>query len=226
VSEFTVALDGFATYEGTLDAAHIADLIGIVQSRLIQKSGRGGVRNLLSIPEMSKLACSEVVLKLVAPVLGEGYFPVRGILFDKNDAANWKVPWHQDVTIAVRERLDSAGYGPWSVKSGITHVQPPTKVLDGMLSVRLHLDDCPAENGALRVIPGSHLAGKLGEERIDKIASASKAVTCEVAVGGALVMRPLLIHASSAAVRPGHRRVLHFDFAAQELPGGPQWAER
>jgi hypothetical protein len=101
VSEFTVALDGFATYEGALGAAHIADLIEIVQSRLIQKIGRGGVRNLLDIPEMSELACSEAVRKLVAPVLGEGYFPVRGILFDKNDAANWKVPWHQDVTIAV-----------------------------------------------------------------------------------------------------------------------------
>jgi ectoine hydroxylase-related dioxygenase (phytanoyl-CoA dioxygenase family) len=196
VSEFTIALDGFAIYEGALDLAYTTDLIGIAQSRLIQKSGRGGVRNLLDIPEMRELADSEIVRKLVAPVLGEGYFSVRGILFDKNDAANWKVPWHQDVTIAVRERANSAGYGPWSVKSGVTHVQPPTQVLAGMLSVRLHLDDCPSENGALRVIPGSHLEGKLGEARIDKVVSASDAVTCELAAGGALVMRPLLIHAS------------------------------
>jgi ectoine hydroxylase-related dioxygenase (phytanoyl-CoA dioxygenase family) len=184
------------------------------------------VRNLLDIPEMRELAGSEFVRKLVAPVLGDGYFPVRGILFDKNDAANWKVPWHQDVTIAVRERVDSADYGPWSVKAGVTHVQPPTNVLEEMLSVRLHLDDCPSENGALRVIPRSHLGGKLGEVRMDEIVSTSKAVTCELAAGGALLMYPLLVHASSAAVRPGHRRVLHFDFAVQELPGGLQWAEQ
>lgn len=212
--------------EGALDSSRVTDLIGIVQSRLIQKSGRGGVRNLLDIPEMRELARSEVVRKLVAPVLGDGFFPVRGILFDKNDAANWKVPWHQDVTIAVLKRMDSAGYGPWSVKSGVTHVQPPTNVLAEMLSVRLHLDDCPQEKGALRVIPGSHLGGKLGEVQINNIASTNKAVTCELTAGGALLMRPLLIHASSAAVRPGHRRVLHFDFAAEELPGGLQWAEQ
>jgi ectoine hydroxylase-related dioxygenase (phytanoyl-CoA dioxygenase family) len=228
VSEFTIALDGFATYEGVLDAARTTDLIGVVQSRLIQKSGRGGVRNLLDIPEVRELVGSEIVRKLVAPVFGEGYFSVRGILFDKNHAANWKVPWHQDVTIAVKKRANSAGYGPWSVKSGVTHVQPPTEVLAGMLSVRLHLDDCPSENGALRVIPRSHLEGKLGEARIDKVISASDPVTCELAAGGALVMRPLLIHASSAATKPGHRRVLHFDFAAEEEPPGGllQWAER
>jgi hypothetical protein len=41
--------------------------------------------------------------------------------------------------------------------------------------------------------------------------------------GGVLLMRPLLLHASSASQVPRHRRVLHIEWAAQELPGGLQW---
>jgi hypothetical protein len=40
--------------------------------------------------------------------------------------------------------------------------------------------------------------------------------------GDALVMRPLLLHASSVSREPRHRRVLHFDYAVGELAGGLQ----
>ena len=92
--------------------------------------------------------------------------------------------------------------------------------------MRIHLDDCPAANGPLRVIPGSHLAGKLGESAIAGIAVEHEAVVCEVAAGGALLMRPLLIHSSSAAVTPQHRRVIHLDYANISLPEGLFWFER
>jgi hypothetical protein len=60
------------------------------------------VRNLLEeCSEIRKLACSQAVRRLIEPVLGVECFFVRGILFDKVPEANWKVPWHQDVTIAV-----------------------------------------------------------------------------------------------------------------------------
>jgi hypothetical protein len=78
--------------------------------------------------------------------------------------ANWKVPWHQDVTIAVQERVEAEGFGPWSIKADVLHVQPPGEVLEHMISVRLHLDNCGEKNGALRVIPGSHLQGRIPEE--------------------------------------------------------------
>jgi ectoine hydroxylase-related dioxygenase (phytanoyl-CoA dioxygenase family) len=158
-------------------------------------------------------------------VLGGGAFPVRGILFDKQDGANWKVPWHQDVTIAVKSRVDADGYGPWSVKEGVLHVQPPGSVLERMVSVRLHLDDCPASNGALRVITGSHLEGKLDQNLIRDFVSDDLEVVCEVMKGGALLMSPLTIHASSAAESPQHRRVIHFDYANVGLSDGLEWFE-
>jgi ectoine hydroxylase-related dioxygenase (phytanoyl-CoA dioxygenase family) len=76
----------------------------------------------------------------------------------------------------------------------------------------------------LRVIPGSHVSGKLPERAIQDIAERCETFTCAMSRGGALMMRPLLLHASSAASIPGHRRVLHFDYAAVTLPDGMDWA--
>ena len=197
---------------------HIGD-IGSVRKR----GGIFAVHNLLGVsPEVRELADSEAVRALVEPVLGERFFPVRGILFDKIPDANWKVPWHQDVTIAVQERVEADGFGPWSMKADVLHVQPPAEVLEQMVSVRLHLDNCGEENGALRVLPGSHLHGRIPEEDIPAMRETPE-VVCAVGVGGALLMRPLLLHASSPSRVPGHRRVVHLDFASVQLPNGMRW---
>jgi len=162
----------------------------------------------------------------VHPVLGRAAFPIRAILFDKTEGANWKVSWHQDLTIAVRERRDVPGYGPWSSKQGVVHVQPPVTVLEQMLAVRLHVDESGAGNGPLRVLPGSHRVGKLRDEEIPAWQRRTSDELCLVPRGGALVMRPLLLHASSPATEPHHRRVLHIEYANCDLPAGSSGAGR
>ena len=92
-------------------------------------------RNLLDIPSVRELATSEPVRELVVAVLGKECFAVRGILFNKTPDSNWKVVWHQDRTIAVRERKEVPQFGPWSIKAGVQHVQPPASVMAGMLAV-------------------------------------------------------------------------------------------
>lgn len=187
-------------------------------------AGKGGVRHLLDrVPRVRELAESTRIRGLVEPVLGEQAFAARGILFDKTARANWKVPWHQDLTIAVQERIEVAGFGPWTVKDGVPHVQPPTKILENMLAVRIHLDACGEENGPVRVIPGTHARGRLSAAQIQSIQEAEAGVSCRVGQGGVLLMRPLLLHASSSAMAPGHRRVIHLEFAACSLPGGLHW---
>jgi ectoine hydroxylase-related dioxygenase (phytanoyl-CoA dioxygenase family) len=220
----SVDTDGFLVIEEFLAVADVDALIAATNQDDQTEIRRGGVRNLLDVHEVRSLADSRRVRTLVEELLGAEAHVVRGILFDKTAGANWKVPWHQDVTIAVRDRVEAEGFGPWSVKAGVVHVQPPSAVMKRMISLRFHLDDCPEENGALRVIAGSHMAGKLAEREIQAIARNAGVTVCAMKRGGLFIMRPLLIHASSASGAPGHRRVIHLDFAAAALPDGMEWA--
>lgn len=220
---------GFAIVPGVMQLADIASLRKAVEEFSDSSSTRtrGGVfalRNLLDASSgVRAFSGSRAIRALVEPVLGCGCFPVRGILFDKIPTANWKVPFHRDVTIAVQEKVDVEGFGPWSVKAGVLHTQPPVSVLESMMSVRLHLDDCSEMNGALRVLPGSHRLGRISEAAVESVRRRSQEHVCEVAAGGALLMRPLLLHSSSPSKVPGHRRVIHLDFASHPLPAGLKW---
>jgi ectoine hydroxylase-related dioxygenase (phytanoyl-CoA dioxygenase family) len=178
-------------------------------------SERGGARNAMSKSILLReLALDGPLAKAAREVLGPGAVPTKLTIFDKNPAANWKVPWHQDLTIRVRERFEVEGYGPWSVKDGEPHVQPPVGLLEQILAIRLHLDDATVENGALRVIPGSHRFGRLAPEQIAALRQQHAELPCPVPAGGAMLMRPLLLHASSTASAPSRRRVAHFEFCA------------
>jgi len=214
-----VERDGFAVVTECLDSATLQWL------RTQFDDSRTPTRNLLSIPNVQAVASSPAVCRIAEAVLGHDCFAVRGIFFNKTRASNWKVVWHQDLTIAVRERKEADGFGPWTTKAGVPHVQPPVEVMAGMLAIRLHLDDSGEDNGPLRVIPGTHCAGRFSSEVIAS-ADKTKAVACLVPAGGAVVMRPLLLHASSESFSGKSRRVVHLEFAAADLPNGLDWHER
>ncbi|PYP17024.1 MAG: phytanoyl-CoA dioxygenase [Gemmatimonadetes bacterium] len=214
-----VSTAGFAVLPDLIPLGELADLERI----LPQVVGDGGVRNLLDVPVMADLADGERLRSAILPILGGGAFPVRAILFDKTPAANWKVSWHQDLTIAVTSRRDVPGYGPWSEKAGVVHVQPPRSVLERMLAIRIHMDESGPSNGPLRVLPCSHQAGKLRDEEIPKWRGRIAEEVCLVPRGGALLMRPLLLHASSPAELSVHRRVVHIEYANCDLAGGLEW---
>jgi ectoine hydroxylase-related dioxygenase (phytanoyl-CoA dioxygenase family) len=215
----SVENDGFAVVSSCLDESILEHL------SLVLNGTEHAQRNLLRVPIVRDLAAAPPIKQLVGSVLGTECFAVRGILFNKTPYSNWKVVWHQDRTIAVRERRDSEEFGPWTMKEGVPHVQPPARVMANMLAIRLHLDESNENNGPLRVIPGSHKAGCLSAEEI--VAWKERpTVVCVVPRGGAILMRPLLLHASSACSQPERRRVIHLEFAADELPNGLEWHER
>jgi ectoine hydroxylase-related dioxygenase (phytanoyl-CoA dioxygenase family) len=223
---------GFAVVPGVL-APEMVDAL----TRAIETAGEGpavlrregtlyGMRDALrGIAEVRDLARSEPLLDLVRPVLGPAAFAVRALLFDKTPGANWGVPWHQDLTIAVKARSSVPGFGPWTVKAGIPHVRPPVEVLERMVTLRVHLDDCDASRGPLRVLPGSHRDGLLGAEGTRRHLERGAPVECLVGRGGVVLIRPLILHASSPAETPGRRRVVHLEYAADQLPGGLDWFE-
>lgn len=111
------------------------------------------------------------------------------------------------------------------MKAGVPHVQPPVGVLENMLALRFHLDESGQDNGALRVIPGSHRLGRLSPKTIAEITAARRATVCAVPAGGIVAMRPLCLHASSSAKQATNRRVVHLVLAAHDLPRPLEWHE-
>lgn len=147
-------------------------------------------------------------------VLGSTAVPFRATLFDKSPVSNWLVVWHQDTALPLRERRDVLGWGPWSVKDGVNYAHAPANALEQVLALRLHLDDSVAENGPLRVLPGTHTLGVLSDEALHDLSTKVAAVDCLVPRGGVLAIRPLVVHASSKSQSNAPRRVLHIEYAA------------
>lgn len=211
----------------------IEDFLPIEQLRLIRAELEGftlarstaGVRNIdKKVPSVAALAASEHMLNHAKKFLVNPPLLVRAIFFDKTHINNWLVSWHQDRTVAVSEKYNMVGWGPWTIKDGVHHVQPPVDVLEQMITFRIHLDSTDSTNGCLRVMPGSHSLGLLRSSEIQRYVSGRDPVHCEASVGSAVAMRPHLLHSSSKVTRPCRRRVLHLEYSSYELPAGVRWA--
>jgi len=171
--------------------------------------GVAGTRSLLDIPVVTAVA-KHLKQELIAGGLLESRsVAIQAIAFDKTDAANWKVTWHQDLMFPFAERVSAPGYSLACLKDGIHFARPPLPVLRDLLAVRLHLDDCDESNGPLRVAPASHLEAVIPSAEIRSQVIRFGEVTCLAKEGEAVLMKPLLLHCSSAASKPKHRRVLH-----------------
>lgn len=183
---------------------------------------QAGLR-LVGVPGLKPLLDNSGVIGEVAAKRLRGARPVRALLFDKTQDMNWALGWHQDRTIAVRERIDVPGYSPWTVKAGFLHVAPPFDVLANMVTLRVHLDPVPADNAPLRIVPGSHLLGRVAERDVPGVVRARGEALCLAEQGDIWLYATPILHASDAAKVPQRRRVLQVDFAAYELPNGLRW---
>jgi ectoine hydroxylase-related dioxygenase (phytanoyl-CoA dioxygenase family) len=223
--------DGFAIVRDALNAdllTALADAVESVQDGpgVRSRDGIYAVRNLLGLaPGVQRALVAPAIKSLVESCLGAQALLVGALYLDKRPNANWKVPWHQDATITVRERLETTGFGPWTMKAGIHHVQAPPYVLYDLLCLRVHLDGCREDEGALKVIPGSHNFGRLPTDSIPQFTRDATVESCPIPQGGLLAMRPLLLHASFAARTARSQRVIHLSFASRTLPAPLQWYE-
>ena len=160
----------------------------------------------------------------LAAVLPSTYVAVQCTSFEKSLERNWLVPVHQDLAIPVAARVDHPALTGWSNKGGTWFVQPPVDLLAQLVAVRLHVDDCGDEDGPLHVVSGSHCHGRLDDAQAIALRDDRGTVACPVPRGGAMLMRPLLLHASSKATGASRRRVLHFLFGPRQLLLGLAWA--
>ncbi|MBD8547563.1 phytanoyl-CoA dioxygenase family protein [Sphingomonas sp. CFBP 8760] len=181
----------------------------------VRLNGLGGLDSFLT-PKGS-------IGSIAAGALGSTSRPVRAILFDKTATTNWSLAWHQDRTIAVREKIAVDGFGPWTVKGGMLHVAPPFDLLKRMVTLRVHLDDVPATNAPLLIAPGSHRDGRIPVDAINDTVRQRGILRCVAKAGDIWLYATPILHASEIAAVPARRRVLQLDFAAEDLPGGLEW---
>jgi ectoine hydroxylase-related dioxygenase (phytanoyl-CoA dioxygenase family) len=211
---------GFAVLADILDAEEVCE---ISRQLVLLGTANAGTRRLLNEPW-----CLGLGQRLVRDIRLSNLMPhdacaVQCTYFTKSSAHNWLVTLHQDLSIPVADRIDSEHCTGWSRKEGGLFVQPPSSFLENMLAVRIHLDDTDDESGALRVVPGSHAMGRLTTEAIQRVRNELGEVNVPVFRGGAMVMRPLLLHASHKIFVDRPRRVLHFVYRPSKLPCGLRW---
>jgi hypothetical protein len=227
----TLSTDGFTVLAGVFSPLEIAAVRAEAEAALdadgdtdaTLRAGDGsvyGARNVAQLwPSAASLWRRPTLTDLLRAVLGPRYGLVRVLFFDKPPEQTWALPWHRDLTIAVKDnRLPSKRFRKPTTKADVPHIQAPRDLLEQMLTLRLHLDEATDENGPLRVVPGSHVEG----------AADRPAVSILAAAGDVLAMRPLLLHCShrSHPDTRRHRRILHLEFAAApELPDGFAWHE-
>jgi hypothetical protein len=203
-----------------LSAAEVSELRALADSTL---AGKSGVRIFGGRIAAAIRAQGGSMHRLAKAILGAAAHPVRAVLFDKTEEANWSVAWHQDRTIAVRERHELAGYGPWSIKDGVLHVEPPFEVMRDMVTMRAHLDDCGDDNAPLLVALASHRIGRVPTADIPRAVAGLATARCLARAGDVWIYATPIIHASERTRSPAGRRVLQVDFSAGELAGGLEW---
>lgn len=207
---------------------HIASVISAMRSAELALNSEGvadgaGARHLLDFAWCRDLVADLRDNDALSAVLPAAYVAVQCSLFRKSSICNWKVALHQDLSIPVAARVEAAGWGVWSVKDGVDFVQPPVPVLEQLIALRLHLDDCGLDDGPLSVVPDSHRHGRLHADTAQTLREQSGLSPCLAQRGDALLLRPLLLHASSRSTGSSRRRVLHFVFGPRELPQGMRW---
>jgi Phytanoyl-CoA dioxygenase (PhyH) len=227
-----VERDGFALLPGVFRGEQVDEILrGLTpaleapadpEATMRSQAGVYGARNLLTLwPPVAGVWRRPPLPEVLAAVLGPGYGLVRVLFFDKPPERSWALPWHKDLTVAVRDnRLPSRHFAKPTRKAGVPHVEAPQELLEAMLTARVHLDDVTEENGPLKVIPGSHHTGKalVLDEAVPHTVLAGR--------GDVLLLRPLVAHSSGNA-HPDtrrHRRILHLEFAGRrDLPDGYAW---
>lgn len=214
---------GFKLVEQFVSAEIVNTIIADIEAATKQNSTHGMRNAEKKFESIANLVHSEKLLAKAKSILGKHAHLVRVILFDKTPDKNWLVAWHQDRTVSVNKKQHIHGWGPWSLKDAVQHVQPCEAVLNNMVAFRIHLDDTNANNGCLKIIPNSHAGGVLTQVEIDNIVQNAVMMECEAKAGDMLIMRPLVLHASSKAKVPKHRRIIHVEFSGYQLPDGVYW---
>lgn len=223
--------NGFAILRQTYSDNEIKQIISAIENIDINKKTVRKSADLFAIRQFLKdnetirhLIFTKNFKSVVEKIAGDDFFVVKSIYFDKPPTSNWYVPYHQDLTISVDKKIETQKFKNWTTKQNQFAVQPPVELLENIITLRIHLDKTDENNGALRVIPKSHLKEIYPPQTIDW--NKEKEVICDVEKGGVMLMKPLLLHSSKRTTNKKQRRVIHIELSNQELPLDLNWSEK
>jgi len=183
------------------------------------------IRQLMIVkPELWNIIQNKNLNELITDIGRANCFLTKAIYFDKPKQSNWFVSYHQDLSINVTEKSEVRGYKNWTKKRNQIGVQPPIEVLENIFTIRIHLDDTTKNNGALRVIPKSHMKGIIRTDSGNYKTEGE--VFCELNKGDCMLMKPLTLHASSRTINENKRRVIHLEFSSMALEKPLKWKEK
>lgn len=158
-----------------------------VQSVMMQ-NGKDYVTNLELLCNKGNLAGLELLgspflLEIAEQICGPDFFMIQEFAVIKNAGDEVPVLWHQDMVHERKGRCFTIGF---------------------------YLDDADEGDGALRVVPGSHLSG-------EPICVLKRKPYTEVAMraGDVLVHDMMLAHCSEPIRNKQRRRVLYFEFLSR-----------
>lgn len=217
-------IKGFAIKESIYSIEEVDRILAYLDSKEI--SGQFGVREFLfKNPEIVNIILNRRLLEAIKQIAPNCRKSIKSIYFDKPPNSNWIVNWHQDLTINLQNKIEVAKYKNWRQNDQRTIVQPNRALLENIFTIRIHLDDCTKENGALRLIEKSHLNGTINIKEWMETKNGTESI-CEVRKGGILIMKPLTLHSSRRTENKKNRRVIHIEFTDHELPDGLNWKEK
>lgn len=223
--------NGFLILDEIYSETEINQILNEINSADSQKdtfrktSDLFAIRQILKeIPKLNEIIFNENLRNLIQEFIGNDFFVVKSIYFDKPETSNWYVAYHQDLTISVDKKIELENFNFWTKKQNQYAVQPPIEILENIVTIRIHLDETNEKNGAMKVVPKSHSKKIYRPETIDW--STEKEVSCNVNKGGVMLMKPLLLHASGRTINNQKRRVIHIELSNFNLPNEINWSEK
>jgi len=213
---------GFSIVKSIFNAVELITLIKLIEDNNFDFSER---QLLNRFPEIQEVIFKNELFKgLYSTICNKSYFLSKAIYFNKPSKSNWFVSYHQDLSISVKEKKETKGFGNWTTKKGQLGVIPPLNILENTITFRVHLDETNLENGGLKVISESHNKGIIRIDENFEKSNFGNEVVCDIETGGVMLMKPLILHASQKSISEKDRRVIHLEFCNQELPMG--WLEK
>jgi predicted DNA-binding transcriptional regulator YafY len=216
---------GFSVLNNIYTSREIRKIKRMLDTSLRLEAGEFSVRDLFNTnTDLPKLLFNTNIKQILAAISPKA-FVCKAIYFDKSEQGNWFVTWHQDLTINVSKKIETEGFFGWTKKEDVISVCPPPELSHSLFTIRIHLDETTGKNGALLVIPGSHKKVHTDTEK-QLITENTNATVVDVAAGGIMLMKPLLLHKSGKNASQKRRRVVHLEFSESNLPNDLAFSER